>query len=47
MYGKIEENYPIAKNISRKGFYVGCHHGLGEEELVYMGKVFKKFFERR
>ena len=33
-----------AKNISRKGFYVGCHHGLREEELAWIGSVFKRFF---
>jgi len=39
MYGNIEDNYPVAKKISRNGFYIGCHHGLGEEELAYVGRV--------
>ena len=47
MYGNLEDSYPVAKNISRKGFYVGCHHGLGDDELVYMGSIFKGFMEGR
>jgi dTDP-4-amino-4,6-dideoxygalactose transaminase len=44
MFGKLEDRYPIAKNISRKGFYIGCHYGLNEEELEYVGGVFRDFF---
>jgi dTDP-4-amino-4,6-dideoxygalactose transaminase len=44
MFGGIEESYPVAKRISRNGFYIGCHHELHEEELDYIGKTFKEFF---
>jgi len=44
MFGNIEDNYPSAKSINRKGFYIGCHHGLGEEEIAYIGKTVAKFF---
>lgn len=47
MYGNLEDEYPVAKNISRKGFYVGCHHGLGEEELQYIGDKIREFLESR
>jgi len=42
-FGNIEDDYPNAKNISRKGFYIGCHHGLGEDEMEYIGKIFHSF----
>ena len=45
MYGSLEDDYPVAKDISRKGFYIGCHHGLGEDELEYIGRTFKAFMD--
>jgi len=47
MYGNLEDNYPVAKNISRKGFYVGCHHGLGEAELQYIGNTISDFITKK
>ena len=47
LYGNLEDKYPVAKNISRKGFYVGCHHGMDENDLAYIGNAFTKFFENR
>ncbi|MCL2016241.1 MAG: DegT/DnrJ/EryC1/StrS aminotransferase family protein [Defluviitaleaceae bacterium] len=45
-YGNLEDNYPVAKNVSRKGFYVGCHHGLGEDELSYIAKTIGDFLTK-
>jgi dTDP-4-amino-4,6-dideoxygalactose transaminase len=45
MFNNIEDGYPVAKKISRNGFYIGCHHGLGEEELQYVGEVFDEFLK--
>jgi len=42
MYGNIEDNYPVAKNISRRGFYIGCHHELTDDDLCYIAKAFSK-----
>lgn len=33
IFGDIEKNYPNAEYIDNNGFYIGCHHGLGKEEL--------------
>jgi dTDP-4-amino-4,6-dideoxygalactose transaminase len=44
LYGNLEDQYPVAKEISRKGFYIGCHHGMDERDLVYIKDVFGKFF---
>ncbi|MDR1806182.1 MAG: DegT/DnrJ/EryC1/StrS aminotransferase family protein [Clostridium sp.] len=44
LYGNLEDSYPVAKNVSRKGFYIGCHHGLGVNELEYIAEVMKEFF---
>lgn len=33
LFGDIEKDYPVAEWIDRNGFYVGCHHGLKQEQL--------------
>lgn len=33
LFGDIEAQYPVAKWINSHGFYVGCHHGLQQEQL--------------
>lgn len=35
LFGNLEDKYPVAKYIARNGFYIGCHHGLQEEDLRY------------
>jgi len=44
MYGDLENMYPNAKNVGRNGFYIGCHHGLDDDDLVYIYDSFKSFF---
>lgn len=36
IFGDIEDHYPVAKNINRNGFYIGCHHGLTKDDLDYV-----------
>lgn len=33
LFGDIEKEYPVAEYLNHNGFYVGCHHGLKEEDL--------------
>lgn len=35
IFGDIEKDYPNAEYIDNNGFYIGCHHGLMQEELDY------------
>jgi dTDP-4-amino-4,6-dideoxygalactose transaminase len=44
MWGHIEDNYPVAKEINRRGFYIGCHPEINEEDIEYIGEVFSRFF---
>ncbi|TDT61022.1 DegT/DnrJ/EryC1/StrS family aminotransferase [Fonticella tunisiensis] len=46
IFGNIEDDYPVAKWINRSGFYIGCHHGLGKDELNKIKDVFDSFFKR-
>lgn len=36
LFGGIEEQYPVAKYIDSHGFYIGCHHGMTEEQVTYV-----------
>lgn len=45
IFGNIEDSYPVAKWINSNGFYLGCHHGLGETEMDYIFDTFKTFFD--
>jgi dTDP-4-amino-4,6-dideoxygalactose transaminase len=39
-----EDKLPNAKYIGQKGFYIGCHQYLKQEDLEYITKIFKQVF---
>lgn len=43
-YNFNEADYPVAKSINERGFYVGCHQGLTTEYLDYVIDVVKDYF---
>lgn len=45
IFGDIEKEYPVAKWIDNNGFYVGCHHGLTNEDLDVIVKAIHEFLE--
>ena len=47
MFGDIEDDYPVAKNINENGFYIGCQPQLTEEEKEYIIKKFEEFFDSK
>ncbi len=46
IFGDIEKAYPVAEYIDNFGFYVGCHHGLTDEDLNNLLSVMSEFLER-
>lgn len=46
LFGNLEPNYPIASNINRNGFYIGCHRSLTKYDLDYVISAFEEFFSR-
>ena len=36
LFGNIEKDYPVAEYINNNGFYIGCHHGMKQDELDYI-----------
>ncbi len=43
IFGDIEHEYPAAEYIDRNGFYIGCHHGMTEEEIAYVIATFQEY----
>lgn len=45
IFGDIEKDYPVAEYIDNNGFYIGCHHGMTEEDINNIADIFTKYFE--
>ncbi len=43
LFGEIEREYPVAEWIDHNGFYVGCHHGLDEDDLEIIVRAIDGF----
>lgn len=44
MFGELEEQYPVAKELNDSGFYIGCHYYMSDEEVEYVVQAFHEFF---
>lgn len=44
LFGDLEDQYPAAKYIAHNGFYIGCHHGLQENDLLYEIQIIGSYF---
>ncbi len=42
----LEDKYPVAKWVTRNGFYIPCHHGLSNEDIETIGQTMDAFFQR-
>ena len=38
--------YPVANWINRGGFYVGCHQGLNDNDMIYIADVIREYFNQ-
>ncbi len=47
LFGDLESAYPVAGAINARGFYVGCHQGLSQDDLDYILGTFARFFRTR
>lgn len=46
IFGKLEDKYPIAKNINNNGFYIGCHHGMSDDDIDEIISIIIKYLNR-
>lgn len=45
LFGNIERNYPVAENLNKNGFYIGCHQYLSDSDIDYVIRKFHEFFK--
>ncbi|BCR06706.1 GDP-perosamine synthase [Desulfuromonas versatilis] len=45
IFGDIEEQFSVAKWINDNGFYLGCHHGLEQDDLEFICDTFAALFK--
>jgi dTDP-4-amino-4,6-dideoxygalactose transaminase len=46
IFGDLEPKYPVAANLNKNGFYIGCHPEMTKLDLDYIVRVFNSFFAR-
>ncbi len=39
-----EEDYPVAKHLNERAFYIGCHPGMTDEDVDYIIKAFDEYY---
>lgn len=39
------KDFPVAEWVNRCGFYIGCHQGITDKDIDYIGSLFNKFFD--
>jgi perosamine synthetase len=43
MFPRLEAYYPVARKLAERGFFIGIHQGLTEEDIRYVAKVIKDY----
>jgi len=46
LFGNLEDQYPVARNINKNGFLIGCHQDLKKSDLEFIVKIFASYFTR-
>lgn len=46
IFGDLEDQYPVAANLNKNGFYIGCHPEMKKSDLDYVAEAFKEYFNR-
>lgn len=46
LFGNLEPLYPVAANINKNGFYIGCHPEMEHGDVRHIIKTFSAFFKK-
>jgi len=44
LFGNLDAEYPVAADLNRSAFYIGCHPGISDGEVDYVIEAFHQFF---
>lgn len=47
IFGEIEDNYPIAKKLTERGFIIGSHPYLSDQDIKYVQNLFYTFLKNK
>jgi perosamine synthetase len=45
-FGRLESQFPVAKMINQKGFYIGCHPYMNSNDIKYISQKFHEFLSK-
>lgn len=46
LFGDLEKKYPVARELNRSGFYIGCHQYMTADDADYAVEQFRAYFRR-
>ncbi len=46
LFGDLESKYPVAKNLNRCAFYIGCHQYMSPADADFVIERFRAFFKK-
>ncbi len=44
IFGNLDDEFPVAANLNKNSFYIGCHPDISDEEVRYVIEKFHEFF---
>lgn len=44
--GQSPDDFPVADDVMRNGFLIGCHHGLNQRQMDYLIDTLRSFLEK-
>jgi dTDP-4-amino-4,6-dideoxygalactose transaminase len=44
LFGDLEPRYPVARELNRSGFYIGCHQHMTDADADYVVEQFRAYF---
>jgi perosamine synthetase len=46
LFGDLEPGFPVARELNRSGFYIGCHQYMSEKDADYVVEQFRAYFKK-
>jgi dTDP-4-amino-4,6-dideoxygalactose transaminase len=46
MFGNLDARYPVAANLNRSAFYIGCHQYMSDADADYVVEQFRAYFKK-
>lgn len=47
LFGDLEPKFPVARELNRSAFYIGCHQYMNADDADYVVEQFRAFFMKR